>query len=376
MKKLRNLILVCVALNALSVLILGGWCAYRSAQGDTIEAYYRFYGVKNGKAYFNYWALVFPFQVEAQRVEMKSEKHFTFTIPYPCAHHFLLIPPTDSVAEKVVAKQIADAIADSVAVIKKEYGMDWDGTSAEVRDAMYPKTVTAPEPSIVINYLEGTASPECAKCGLEQSIVPGAFEPENDTLARQRVERTRNELGKLGFKTDSISWKEVQFADTATALRALSEPALLDSMRYVTVDVTAMTHAVSVQTETAPGFLFFWLALLLLLVMGITILMHSKSETGQLDAKFLWRTAGLVGVAVIIAVLIDFFSDLLWYILIAGLLYLLYFFGIFRNIKKWYRLIQKGFCVCWSVLARCWKRVFIILCIYAIVTTVIMIYRW
>src|SRR6187551_800980 len=187
---MKKVFLFCAVVALVTALYLGGWAAKHALQGEKIVAYDRFHAVNGSQTEFNEWGLLAPLQPEAQHL-VDVVDSFIVRVPYPCAEDkFIMVEPADSCDEDIVARECNRIILDSTDKFKIKYGMDYDGTSANVRLAANPTTLVVEKPEVIIDTATGTASPEAVMYDFKKSIQPGAFEIENARLAKQRVERT------------------------------------------------------------------------------------------------------------------------------------------------------------------------------------------
>ena len=166
MKKLLVILVILLAINALYLSIV-------SLSGQQGHLYSRFKKVHGRDTTFNYWAIMSPFQTEKQTI-VTNAVTFDKKVRYPLAHQFTCVSPIDT-AEKAVARQIAQTIADTVHKIQVSNLFDYDDQSDAVRTASHPTTISTVSPKVVLS-LFGTASPEAAKYGFENSLQPGRYE--------------------------------------------------------------------------------------------------------------------------------------------------------------------------------------------------------
>lgn len=203
-------------------------------EGRKVTTYERFLTSKG----FNAWSLVSPLQSEGVKT---YEKKIVFDkkIIFPIAKKFTLTDSLakDSSAEYQVALAIKRSVNDSLKSLEVEHLFDFDGTSEAVRVYQHQGELLPTYTTNISVRLHGTASPEATKYGFEESIRPGQLEQENNFLAQERVQKTANFIKSFGYKVDSISHEELQFAtnkDLYKNLEAVTKDhSFLDSMRYV-----------------------------------------------------------------------------------------------------------------------------------------------
>lgn len=409
-----------------SIIFLTSLSFYSSLQGDKVTVYTRFFTTDSTGKHFNWPGILSPVQIESQKV-LTDTIRFTHKVVYPYGKNFQCVAPQDTTAENFVASEIARVIQDSIDKISFDTSLDYDSKSLAVRKSANPTTRELAKPTIELK-LFGTASPEARKYGFEQSLMPNHFESENDTLARQRLERTATILEKKGFSAISTSYTELQFSDSLSAMMAIQNPAILDSLRWVEADVTIATERLEVTPATAPVLFPFWLwlssfGLLMLWRLRLPKLQRPKIYWGtwSWDWNAVWQFLKILSYCIVIAVVLAtliVFVDWKWVLLIlallgaAALLYLLssnidaitnaitdfflrvirtfisialfiwkllvsvweWIIGIWRRFTAWVSRIRRRLIICWAALTPCWKRVFIFVIIYAVIMTALVIY--
>lgn len=263
---MKKFVIFCVVFTIVSFLFQMGWTGYRSSQSDHTEQYGRFHTSDDN---FNWWSLISPLQSEAQKISGYDTVRFSHKVIYPYGRKFNLVEPESGFTpEKIAADEITKVINDSISRIKVNYLFDYDGTSASIRQYSNPQMVTV-EKLVAFLSAFGTASPEAKKYGFAKSIQPGHIEQENLDLAKARLNRTADFLETNGFKIVSRNSTEIQFNSATEANLALANPSILDSMRYVLVNVTIPIQKLEVTTMTLPIMLPLWLVLS---VLGLSLI--------------------------------------------------------------------------------------------------------
>jgi hypothetical protein len=278
---MKKFLKVSLALTLAGTLVLAGYSIYHSSTGNTVRAYARFMKEdEEGNKSFNWISIIDPFQVESQEL-IKDTVRFSKKVIYPVAHDFKCKAPQDSLAEKFVALEISTAIKDT---LKERYRLvyDYDGQSTAVRRAAKPHTIPTEEPKIFLS-MEGTASPEALKYGLEESLRRGHIEDENVALAKERLDRTNSLLSENldGMGIDSVtvvssSYRELQLSSDDDIPDAIESPHILDSMRYVKADVVIPLQYVQITPLTSPVLLFLWLLGIIALISFLRRLLSGK----------------------------------------------------------------------------------------------------
>jgi hypothetical protein len=262
---MKKFLRVSLALTLAGALVLAGYSIYHSLSGNTVRVYTRFMKEDDhGDRSFNLASIVDPVQIESQELIYDTVR-FSKKVIYPLAHDFKCKAPQDSMAEKYVALQISKAINDSLKAIQYRLVYDYDGQSTAVRRASKPHTIPTEKPKVLL-FMEGTASPEALKYGMEESLKVGAIEEENTELAKERLDRTNSLLTKNldSMGVDSVvlvssSYKELQLSSNGDIPNAIESPEMLDSMRYVKADVVIPLQHVQITPLTSPVLLFLWL---------------------------------------------------------------------------------------------------------------------
>lgn len=403
---MKKLIKILVFINLIYLTFLLGWTGYHQVQDEQTNIYHRFQ-TKDG---FNWRGLFSPLQSESQKIVTDSQQ-FSFRVYYPLAPNFQIIPPRDT-TEKYVARRIKEVIEDSLKKMDIHYGLDYDGSSEDVRAYQKPTLVHPSDPKLYL-HLTGTASPEAFKYGLKESVQPGHLEEENSLLAKSRLARTAKILEQFGYKADSMSSLEIQFPDTVSANRSLENGGVLDSMRYVQADVNLVLERVRVETKTSPLFVPVWLLASLLLFSWLRS--RNRIYVKKPNLFPIFEAIKYILIAVLISGLIIFFWFLfliypIIYLIILSifgivvLIYLLIFLIrkfefisksfikflrellrllilipryisiLLKKIKKIFQMFWRRFLICWRVLTPCWKRVFIVMTFIIVVLMSIVIY--
>lgn len=421
---MKKLLVFCFAFSLIAIFFLASLSGYRSLQGDDVRVYTRFFTTDSTGTHFNWLGLLSPIQTESQKVVTDTVR-FSHKVVYPYGKNFQCVNPTDTTAEQFVANEIGQVINDSITKIRFNTSLDYDGTALAVRKSANPNIRTLARPTVELKLL-GTASPEARKYGFEQSLMPGHFEPENDTLAHARLERTAEILAEKGFPATTSLATELQFSDTASAMMAIQNPAILDGLRWVEASVTIPIERLEVMPATAPVLFPFWLwlsafGLMLLWRLRLPKMQRPKLYWGTWSWGGLWEFVKIllycIGASILLATLIVF-VDWKWVLLLlalliaGGLAYLMlryideitnaivdFFLWIIRalisivlfiwgllvsiwkwivkiwdQLVKWFRRMQRRFAICWACLTPCWKRVFIFVTIYAVIMTALVIY--
>ena len=390
---------------AASTIFFAFFYAYHSGQELTV--YSRFKRIdEKGKEAFNLWALLSPLQVESQKV-ISDTTHFVYKVVYPFAPHFE-IAPVDSndynslnSSENFVADKIARKIYDTINAIQFQLKGDYDRQCIAVRNAANPKSLPFDKPSIGLLSLVGTSSPEARKYGLRESLMPGHTEKENGDLAYLRLRRTDTLLCKklldLGIRVQGvlITGKELQLNNELEVDSVMTHLSVLDTMRYVSADITITSQHLLVTPAIAPVALPFWLLSLLGLLLFIRWLWRGRRPISQPDWKeileilfllllFLLVIAliyyFLIGIIIVAAILsficliillififkeifklkwIDiwnFIEEVLFWIIALLILMVLLIFAFFwmlydylRRFITWFRVWWKGECVCCKI---------------------------
>lgn len=331
---MKRLLQICIFLTMTSLGYLAIVITLFVTKGDHTEIYHRLN--KGGNGEFNFWGLLSPFQSEAQSIGCDTLR-FTHRVIYPVAPHFELVEPEYS-PEAKVAEEIKKVILDSLHRIEYDLSLDYDGQALAVRQYANPETIK-PAKTYVTVALFGTASPEAVRYGLSESLIPGNYEDENDLLAKERLLRTRHILEKelpqsnvdfdLYFK--SLTSKELQLENKDQISKAIADPSILNSMRYVDADISIITQKVKITTATAPIALPLWIALLSFLLWKIYRWIADaprRRYSGQYIHTRPKRKFDLWWLILILAALLIYFAFLLlfpvWVILIMMLAYLIY----------------------------------------------------
>lgn len=351
MKKFNS---ICGIVLAASILYLCIFVILKDIQGERVSSpYLRFQKMGRGdNRTFNWTALLMPVQIESDRT-VTDTMHFTHRVIYPIAPQFAIVEPFDKRADTLIAKEIASVIADSLRSIELR---PWplgnlDGQSIAVRQYVHPEPMMINGKSSINLSLTGTASPEAEKYGFEASIEPGSKEKENEILAMNRLNRTKNLLlRKLRSDGITLSQKPELHSEELQLSRIQKDSVLkghkeiLDRMRYVDAEVQIVKERSVVTYATSPILLP-----LLLLLLGLLSrirfaptripTMHQRESLEPASAlppppkepfdwKSFWVAIGALGV---IALLI-YLRDYLFWILL-GLLILLTLFLAVRNRK-------------------------------------------
>lgn len=413
---MKKFLFACVSLTLISIFFLSGLSGYRSLQGDDVRVYTRFFTTDSTGTHFNWYGIFSPVQTETQKTVTHTMK-FSHKVIYPYGKNFQCIAPDDSTAEEFVAQEIARVINDSLTKISYNTSFDYDKTSLAVRKSANPSTRQLAKPTVILS-LFGTASPEARKYGFQESLMPGHIEPENTGLSGQRLERTAARLEQKGFPATVKSWQEIQFRDTASALSAVANPYILDTMRYVQANVVMPVQRLEITPVTVPVLLPIWLwllpfSLMLLWRLRLPKMQRPKFEWGEWSWGGLWDFLKIllscIGVSALVTAMLMFF-DWRWLLLflipvVIGFLWAMiktmkpFFLWLFAflvdfidwiaNIvmaliqwirQTWYRFVnwlrywRRRFLICWACLNPCWKRLFIIVIAYAVAMTALVIY--
>lgn len=424
---MKNFFFACLALLLTAIFTLTTFGGYHNYQGENVEVYSRFFSADStGNKSFNLLGLLSPLQVETQKV-VTDTMRFTHKVVYPYGKNFQCIAPDDTTAEEFVAQQIAKAINDSLDKVSFNTRLDYDRTAMAVREAANPNTRILAKPTVKLQLL-GTASPEARKYGFEQSVMPGAFETENEILAQSRMDRTIQLLIYHLRDIDSLAIEgyatELQFSDTASAMMAIQNTAILDSLRWVEADVTISIERLEITPATAPILFPFWLWTL---VFGLLYFWHLRLPKIQRPKLYWggWSWGGplyflkilayCILASILLTALIAFVDwRLVFFLMMLALLFtlaylairyadeisdavmkffswiaqlvasialliwkvLLFIWGVLVSVWKWlkkiYRYLRMRWAVCWSALPPCWRRVVIALTLYAMFAT----YKW
>lgn len=371
MKKLFNFSL---AISILSILFLFGFAIVKSAQGEHVTAYWRFYESDSvGKRpYFNWFSTVFSPQVESQRV-YKDTILFTHRVKYPFAKKFQVVEPFDKNADTAIAKEIAKVIKDSIASIHYRLWGNIDNNSVRVRNYAQPKTIAAVRDSLSL-FLFGTASPEAGKYGFIKSIQPGHREPENKRLAANRLSRTENILIRK-LKADNITVTkivsaksdELQLTKEEVDSVAAGHLEILDRMRYVDASVKIITQRVVVTPVTAPILLPVWIYLLYLLSL-IRFKRPEKEEekTEEQRKPFNWARLfriilGTLSIVAIVVLIYYFWDAIIVYLLVGVafivLALLVSLIVMYSNeIGRFFVWLWEALCALWLAIRRFFQR--------------------
>lgn len=277
---MRKFAYICLAITIASLLFLVGWSRHHSLQGENTIYYWRFHTVdENGITKFNWNGIHSPVQVESRRVLIDTLNVINKVI-YPYGEKFKMIPP-DTDADIMVAGEMGKAIKESISKIVIKNNLDYDGTSLGVRRYENP---SIPRLAVVdvYNKITGTASPDAKKYGFKNSIMPGHLEDENLKLSEERLDRTSSILEGMGFRINEKVFMELQFADTLSALEAIVDPSILESMRYVEVKTKVTYQRLEVKTMTAPIAIPFWLGLIAL---GLSLLVPLFKKSVKVKSR-------------------------------------------------------------------------------------------
>ncbi len=278
-----------------TILFLVGLGIYHSIKGNEVAIYPRFQKSEGKSSEFNWCSPFFPIQFEYQKLETFEFK-FDHRVKYPIAPKFNVVHGIDS-SEIIVANEIADFIYDSLHYIQFNLGFDLDGQSLAVRTAKSPWTLHVNKAYLTELNFKGTASPEALKYGLEKSLQPGAFEPENANLAKGRLELTdsltKANLAKRGVdltKTLIVLNSEELQLDSADVKKAMTDSSILDEMRYVQATIKGRAQRLIITPVLLPIGFLFWILLLLLLISFFSKLKFQKPR----NIKQLWWLLALI----------------------------------------------------------------------------------
>ena len=364
---MKKFVVVCLVISVISFLAQFGWTGYRSSQGDDTQSYGRFHAADSTKVSFNWWSLLSPMQSEAQRISGHDTVKFTHKVIYPYGEKFNLVEPESGFTpEKMAADEITKVINDSISRIKVNHLLDYDETCGSVRQYSNPQMVTIQKPVASLNAF-GTASPEAKKYGFKESIQIGHIEKENVLLAQARLNRTSKFLEENGFIIASKNSTEVQFTTKEEVDLALINPTILDSMRYVVVDVMIPIQKLEVTTMTLPIMLPLWLALSalglsLLRLIGIPNIrgprVKKPATTKPKARKRNWGWASI-------------FSNI-WDII---LIFFLLIWRVIRYIYLWFTEKWEDLCWWWKFRTTCQKVLAFVLP-YAVLMTGLAMYLW
>ncbi len=237
-KVIRYAAVFSIAVIIASALYLISFALIQKSKGNEVRAYHRLYKIENGEKKFNYLGIVSPVQVEGVKL-VDTTLWYDFSVPYPIAPKFKVIAPSDNI-EALIAKQLADMLADSIEKMKYNLILDYDRQALAVREAQGIEAPKLPKPSLELSAY-GTASPEAGKNGFMASIQPGVLEPENANVAQARVERTvplvLDNLKMRGYDSvtvKSVTSAEEQFSET-DMVDSTTAVAMLPKMRYVRI---------------------------------------------------------------------------------------------------------------------------------------------
>lgn len=351
-KMRRLLVFISIAIIVVSASYLTSFTSYKFVKGDTIENYHRFQKSDSNSTTFNWWGLLSPWQIEAQH-RVTDTVYFTHYVKYPIAPVFKLVSPKDSTSEKIVAEEISNVIFDTINSIKLRLGLDYDGTSKEVRTAAQPKTLSLSNPEVKLTAI-GTASPEAIKYGLLKSLQPGNVEQENVLLAKQRLERTMRMVQKnlIGHGVDSVkvldlSSMELQLGSSMEAYQASKHPEMLDSLRFVAVNAQIIVERLEITPITAPIALPIWIGLglltFLLLRSLVGFILRRKFRKINLMPflqALMWMIA-IVAAVVLLVICLWLFRDIIfWILVIIGIFTFLWMvYKIIKNFREIYELL-------------------------------------
>ncbi|MFA6325271.1 MAG: hypothetical protein WCX46_03540 [Candidatus Paceibacterota bacterium] len=274
---MKKIILTFTTLTILSFVFLGLFGVYNVAKEREVNFYHRFMKTDDrGINHFNIWGLFSTTQGEYQSI-VKDTMNFSCRVNYPLAPKFHVngILVEDSLEEKYIAGEIMRIINDSIAKHLIQNNLDYDGTSVDVRRHANPDNLNLEKPKVFLS-LCGYSSPEAGNYGFKESIQPGHLEPENESLARERVERTGDILSTKGVVVKEKKFSELQFPDTISANLALKNKSILDAMRYVSADVTIVTERLKIETITVPNLLPIWFMFLFFLFLFLISLSIPK----------------------------------------------------------------------------------------------------
>lgn len=338
---MKTIFKMVVGLLIASILFIAGFSLIKMSQGDDIHFYDRFTKSEDGKSEkFNWMGILSPIASESQKVIHDTVK-FTKRVIYPIGPKFNVVAPANGdSAENVVAYEIAKVISDSINKIVLDLTFDYDGQSKAVRNAQNPQTLKL-EKAKVFMSLFGTASPEAAKYGFEQSIQPGKLEAENAKLASQRLLRTDTlilkHLASFGIKNvkmTELNSEELQLKSKDEIGKVLSDHNELNKLRYVQADVMIATERLKVTPVTAPILLPVWLALLSLLVWSLLSLRFKKSKKVRPTNWWDFNLLGLMILVLFFALMMLFPKWALICFLIAIFLYALYLIYKYTTLPK------------------------------------------
>ncbi len=332
---MKRLIQICIFLTMTSLGYFAIVTTLFVTKGDHTEIYPRFYKGANGE--INYHGAHSPTGVEAQSIVYDTVR-FTHRVIYPVAPHFKMVEPEYS-PEAKVAEEIKKVILDSLSRIEYDLSLDYDGQALAVRQHANPETIKPGKAKVYV-YTHNTASPEGIKYGLRESLMPGHFEDENYMLSQHRGIRTNAILAReLDSKNDGpfdlyftgSTSEELQLKDEAEVEKAILDPSILDTMRYVDADISIITQKVKITTATAPIALPIWIGLISLLLWSIYRWIADASRRryyGNYIHTRPKRKFDLWWLVLILAALVIYFAFLLlfpvWVILIMMLAYLIY----------------------------------------------------
>jgi len=329
---MKKIILSLATLTILSFIFLGVFGVFNASKGREVSFYHRLIKMdEKGVSHFNVWGLFSTTQGEYQTI-VKDTMHFSCRVNYPLAPKFHVngISAKDSSEEKYIAGELQRIINDSIAKHLIENNLDYDGTSMDVRRYANPDNLSLKKPKVFLS-LFGHSSPEAGNYGMQESIQPGHHEPENDSLAKERVNRTGGILASNGIIVKEKRFSELQFPDTISANLALKNKSMLDAMRYVSANVTIVTERLKIETITVPNLLPIWLILLFFLFLFLVSLSVPKllrPEVFSIDWSQIWdylKSLFWILVYVILGfILLVFFLTFPWVFLIIGIISSLY----------------------------------------------------
>ncbi len=270
---MKKLLLACAIFFVACILFFGIFAIVKTLQGEHIATpYFRFHEKIGNDTIFNNWSFVDLLQMESQK-KVTDSMNFTYRVKYNLAKKFTLdasnVPSKKE--DQRVGKEIVRILKDSLVSIRHRAWIDLDGQNGAVRNYVQPETLPLSTESIILKWT-GTASPESAKDGFWNSIQKDVLEPENGTLASNRLSRTKNIVITI-LKKDQITHvriilrKPVELQLTAEQRDSVLHGHLeiLDRMRYVEVEVNIVTERLIITTTTAPILLAIWVALISLL---------------------------------------------------------------------------------------------------------------